>query len=135
MNICYKEGILDNDFANTNQNTWEQGVQSDKIFFWIDNVGYAESQTRELKKDNPDAYMQVMPLMTNYDGKKFAVSHAKNTYGYGFVMSATSPNKDLLIKFMDWCYSDEGMQSKRKLLRLHASNGRIFKNFKIPTEE
>lgn len=109
LNKCYKEGILDPNFMSANSNTWEQGVVGNKTFFWVDNNGYAKSQTNALRKSKANAKMQVMPLMSNYDGKKFALKYAQHTYSEMFTISAKSANKDLIIKFMDWCYSDEGM--------------------------
>ncbi len=106
---CYQEGILDPNFMSANSNTWEQGVVGNKTFFWVDNNGYAKSQTNALRNSKPNAKMQVMPLMKNYDGKKFALVYAQHTYSEMYTISAKSANKDLIIKFMDWCYSDEGM--------------------------
>ncbi len=109
LHKCYQDGILDPNFMSANSNTWEQGVTGSRIFFWVDNNGYAKTQTNALKNSKADAKMQVMPLMSNYDGKKFALVYAQNTYSEMFTLSAKSANKDKIIKFMDWCYSDEGL--------------------------
>ena len=109
LHKCYQDGILDPNFMSANSNTWEQGVTGSRIFFWIDNNGYAKSQTNALKNSKANAKMQVMPLMSNYDGKKFALAYAQHTYSEMYTISAKSANKDKIIKFMDWCYSDEGL--------------------------
>lgn len=109
MHKCYEEGILDQNFMSANNNTWEQGVVGGKIFFWVDNNGYAASQTETLQKSKANASMQVMPLMKNYEGKKFATVYAQHTYSEMFTVSNKSKNRDYIIKFLDWCYSDEGM--------------------------
>ena len=106
---CYNEGIIDPKFDSANTNTWENGVSNSKIFFWYDNSGFADAQTATLKQSNPDAKMQVMPLMKDFEGKKRAIMYNNFEYDGGLVLSASTKEPDKLIKFVDWLYSDEGM--------------------------
>lgn len=106
---CFDEGILDPDFRNSNSNTWNEGVNNNKIFFWIDNDGFAASQTAALKKSTPDAVMETIPLMANSKGEKRALKYGNITGDYCYVLSANSGKSDELVKFMNWCYSDAGM--------------------------
>ncbi len=109
MKRCYDEGILDKNFASTTSNSWTEGVTNNKIFFWIDNVGFAYSQTLELRKTDNDALMQVIPLLKGLNGTKTGIVYPKNQYSYSYCLSAKTKNSDRLLEFMDWCYSDEGM--------------------------
>jgi len=38
---CYDEGILDPNFRYSDMSSWDEGVNSNEIFFWIDNDGFA----------------------------------------------------------------------------------------------
>ncbi len=106
---CWNEGIIDKNWATADSNSWDEGVNSNKIFFWYDNAGFAASQTASLQKSNPDALMQIMPLMSNSSGQKRGIVYAKHQYNSLYALSANSTDQDKLIKFMNWCYSDEGM--------------------------
>lgn len=106
---CYDEGILDPNFETSTSNSWNEGVLNSKIFFWIDNNGFADSQTKALQTSTPGAKMQVMPLMENLFGEKKGMMYAKNSLGSIFALSAKTKNPERLVSFMDWCYSDEGM--------------------------
>ncbi len=106
---CWNEGIIDHNWASLDSNTWDAGINNNKIFFWYDNAGFASSQTTALKKNDPDALMQIMPLMANSAGEKQGVVYAKHQYKTYYALSASSQQKDKLLKFMNWCYSEEGM--------------------------
>ena len=106
---CYNEGIIDPAFDTANTNIWESGVSSGKMFFWYDNSNFADAQTATLKQSNPDAKFQVMPLMKDFEGKKRAIMYTNFEYDGGFVLNAKTKYPEKLRKFMDWCYSDEGL--------------------------
>ena len=106
---CYNEGILDKNFEECSSSTWEEGVAKNKIFFWIDNDTFSEYQTATLRNSNPNADFSVMPLMENLFGKKVGYEFADSWYETTYCLNAKSDKIDKLIKFMDWCYSDEAM--------------------------
>lgn len=105
---CWEEGIMNNMWS-VNANLWTESVVSGNTFFWIDNAGFAASQNAQLKETNPKANLQVMPLMANSKGQKRGELYTQNWYTQVYALSAKSTKKDQLIKFMNWCYSDEGM--------------------------
>lgn len=106
---CYVEGILDPKFDQTSTNTWNDGVLNNRIFFWIDNNGFGKIQTEELKKSNPKANMEAMPLMTGLFGEKRGLVYPQNAVYNMFVLNKRTKEPDKLIAFMDWCYSQEGI--------------------------
>lgn len=108
-NKFYSEGILDPEYLSSDSNSWSSGILNNKVFFYYDNNSFAETQTLELQKNNPDAKMEVIPLMYGLDGKKRAISYADNWYEISYVLNAKTEHPDELLKFMNWCYSDEGM--------------------------
>lgn len=106
---CWNEGIIDHNWASVDSNTWDTGVNNNKIFFWYDNAGFASNQTSALQKNDPSALMQIMPLMANSNGERRGVVYPKHQYETYYALNASSTQKDKLLKFMDWCYSEEGM--------------------------
>ena len=106
---CYVEGLLDPNFDNTSANTWNDGVLNNRIFFWVDNNGFGKLQTEELKKSNPKANMEAMPLMTGLFGEKRGLIYPENAVYNMFVLDKRTKEPDKLIAFMDWCYSQEGI--------------------------
>ncbi len=106
---CYDEGILDPNFRNSDSNSWNEGVNNNKVFFWIDNDGFATSQTLSLRASNADATMETIPLLTDSSGNKRALKYGTISHDYCYVLSASSSKAEKMVKFMDWCYSDEGM--------------------------
>ncbi|HOJ09395.1 MAG TPA: extracellular solute-binding protein [Clostridiales bacterium] len=109
LNKCYAEGILDNGYMNTNANTWAEGAANNKIFFWYDNGGFATSQTLALRQNNPNALMQIMPLMENAQGEKRGQIYAKHWYNEQLVFSKNTSKPEELLKFINWMYSDEAL--------------------------
>lgn len=106
---CWNEGIIDHNWASVDSNTWDTGVNNNKIFFWYDNAGFASNQTSALQKNDPSALMQIMPLMANSNGERRGVVYPKHQYETYYALNASCTQKDKLLKFMDWCYSEEGM--------------------------
>ena len=106
---CYDEGVLDPNWKSLNSNSWDEGVNANKIFFWFDNAGISVTQTATLRKTDPDAQMTAIPLMANSKGEKFGLAYSK-TYNEGYAINAKSDKLDKIIKFADWMYSDEGFR-------------------------
>lgn len=110
MKRCYDAGILDKDFGTVTSNSWNDGVLSGKIFMWIDNTGFAGSQTKALQANNPDAEMQVIPLMENLFGKKSGILYHDHWYAEQWVISAQTKEPDRVMTLMNWLYSEQGSQ-------------------------
>jgi len=106
---CYDEGILDPNFRNSDSNSWNEGVNNNKVFFWIDNDGFATSQTLSLRANNADATMETIPLLADSKGNKRALKYGTISHEQCYVLSAASSKAEKMVKFMDWCYSDKGM--------------------------
>ncbi|MBR2338315.1 MAG: extracellular solute-binding protein [Clostridia bacterium] len=109
LRSCWEEGIMDNNMWSVNANLWTENVVSGNTFFWLDNAGFAALQNEQLKESNPKANLQIMPLMANDQGVKRGELYSQNWYTQLYVISAKSTKKDQIVKFMNWCYSDEGM--------------------------
>lgn len=107
---CYNEGILDPNFDMSDSSSFEKKVQAGNVFFWMDNGVLASMQTELLRKTNPSATINSMPLMTNSFGNKEGMMWTQLTnYASQYCLSAKAQYPDRLLEFMDWCYSEEAM--------------------------
>lgn len=68
LNKAYKMGVLDPDYAVATKQQWEEKLTSGKSFFFLDNSGFGLNYTNNLRKSDPDAKFQVLPILANQDG-------------------------------------------------------------------
>ena len=110
LNKAYELGVLDPDFATTTAEQFESKLSSGKSFFYLDNSGFGQNYTKALRKLDgmEDATMQIIPIPENSFGQKRAVSYAKDIMGRFYALNASAKNKEEIIQFIDWMYSQEG---------------------------
>lgn len=110
LNRAFEAGVLDPDFATTTSEQFESKLSSGKSFFYLDNSGFGINYTKALRKLDgmENATMQVIPIPENSFGQRRAVSYAKALPGRFYALNASAKNKEEIIKFIDWMYSDEG---------------------------
>lgn len=110
LNKAFEAGVLDPDFATTTSEQFESKLSSGKSFFYLDNSGFGINYTKALRKLDgmENATMQIIPIPENSFGQKRAVSYAKALPGRFYALNAGAKNKEEIIKFIDWMYSDEG---------------------------
>ena len=110
MNKAYERGILDPDFATTNGEQMESKLSSGRSFFYLDNSGFGQNYTKSLKKipGNENAKLQIIPIPENEFGQRRAVSYAKDLSDRHVVINASSKNKDVAVKLIDWLYGKRG---------------------------
>jgi len=106
----YNEGILDPKFDMSDSSSLEKKVLAGNVFFWMDNGVLASMYTEQLRKTNPYASINSMPLMTNSFGNKEGLAWTQLTnYGTQYCLSAKAKYPDRLLEFMDWCYTEEAL--------------------------
>lgn len=106
----YNEGILDPNFDTSDSSSLEKKVLAGNVFFWMDNGVLASMYTEQLRKTNPYASINSMPLMTNSFGNKEGLAWTQLTnYGTQYCLSAKAKYPDRLLEFMDWCYTEEAL--------------------------
>lgn len=110
LNKAFEAGVLDPDFATTTSEQFESKLSSGKSFFYLDNSGFGINYTKALRKLDgmENATMQIIPIPENSFGQRRAVSYAKALPGRFYALNAGAKNKEEIIKFIDWMYSDEG---------------------------
>lgn len=109
LNKAYEMGVLDPEYATTDANSMATNASSGKSFFFLDNSGFGQNYTNELRKIEglENATFQVIPIPENSFGQRRAVAFG-TTFGKLFAVNAKAENKEELIKFTDWMYSQEG---------------------------
>ncbi|WP_248924389.1 extracellular solute-binding protein [Paenibacillus hamazuiensis] len=107
FNKAYKMGVLDPDYAVATQQQWVEKLTSGKSFFMLDNSGFGLNYTRDLRKTQPDAKFQVLPIPEYAPGKARANFYATVFTGKAFAISAKAKDPELLVKLIDWMYSEE----------------------------
>jgi len=108
LNKAYKMGVLDPDYAVSTKQQWEENLTSGKSFFFLDNSGFGLNYTNNLRKTDPEATFQIIPIPANQDGVRRAVFYATVFTGEMYAINAKIKDPDTVIKFIDWMYSEEG---------------------------
>ncbi|WP_168120775.1 extracellular solute-binding protein [Paenibacillus sp. HB172176] len=108
FNEAYKSGVLDPDYAVMTSQLWKEKLTSGKSFFFFDNSGFAMDDTRALRKTEPDAKFQIIPVPEYDSGKARATYFAtKFSTDTQFAINSQAKDPETLLKFIDWMYSEE----------------------------
>lgn len=102
-----ERGGLDEEWLTTDTAGWQEKLGSGNYLFWYDNPTFASGINTALSAVNPDARFAPLELLEDYDGNVFNYKQPTH-YTDTFYISADVEDPVLLIKFLDWCYSDEG---------------------------
>lgn len=109
LNKLYSEKLLDPDYATNTAQIWQEKLGSGKSFFFYDNNSFAINFNKSLQASNKDAKFEVMPLMKNEKGQKRNYKYAPHWWST-FAISSKVKNPEEVVKFMDWLYSEEGVE-------------------------
>ena len=108
MQRAYASGVLDIDYATMNNQLWQEKMNTGKSFMYFENPGFSTSMTKNLQVTDPDALLSAAPVPVN------SVTGTARSYLYDspedafYLISADVENPELVVKLLDWCYSDEG---------------------------
>lgn len=109
LNRAYEMGVLDIDYATMNNQLWQEKMNLGTSFMYIENPGFSISMTNNLRVNDPDALLTVIDVPVN------SLTNTARAYCYDspedafYLVSADVENPELVVKFLDWCYSEEGM--------------------------
>lgn len=98
--------VLDPEFLNMSSNVWQEGLSSGKYLFWYDNATFASGINSALANFQPGAYFEPLPLLENPYGNIQSYKQPTH-YTDRFYVSANTADPVLVIKFLNWCYSEE----------------------------
>ena len=67
LNKAYTTGVLDQEYATTDSDSMMTKCTSGQSFFFLDNSGFGQNYTKELRKidGNENATFQVLPIPEN----------------------------------------------------------------------
>ena len=111
MNKWYNEGLIDPNIASIDQKSVDSKIISGRTgatFGWLSNM---LTWTKAAKETEPDFELigVPFPVMEKGDPQNFGWRDAP-VYQAGCAISATSPNKELAAKLLDYGYSEEGAE-------------------------
>ncbi len=108
LNKLWEAGLMDPDYASMTKDLWQEKLSSGQAMCTIDNDGVVRNFNVALATIDPSFKIGVIPTLTNSLGQTRNTSYANDRPGNAFVIPASSEKIDLAIKFLDWCYSEEG---------------------------
>lgn len=108
LNKMWEAGVLDPDYASMTKDLWTEKLSSGQAVCTVDNDGVVRNFNVALQTIDPNAEIAVIPTLTNSLGQTRNMYYAENRPANAWVISASSDKIDLAVKFLDWCYSDEG---------------------------
>lgn len=101
------QGALDQEWLTTSTSQWQEKLSSGNFLFFYDNPTFASGINTALSAVDPDAYFELIPLLEDSEGKVFNYKQPTH-YLDTFYVSADTEDPVLLMKFLNWCYSEEG---------------------------
>ena len=108
LNKLWNAGLLDPDYASMTKDLWAEKLSAGQAMCTIDNDGVVRNYNVALQTIDPSFKFEVIPTLTNSLGQTRNTSYANDRPGNAWVISASSDKIDLAVKFLDWCYSEEG---------------------------
>lgn len=108
LNKMWNAGVLDPDYASMTKDLWTEKLSSGQAFCTVDNDGVVRNFNVALQTIDPDAKLEVIPSLNNSLGFARNTTYALDRPENCWVISASCENIDLAVKFLDWCYSDQG---------------------------
>lgn len=107
INKMYVNGILDNEYLITSDDDWKSGLATGKYLFYYDNPVFLDTLNATLRETDPDAKLEPIMFLANEEGVTLNYGHPDNYYNV-WGINADTENAEVLMKFIDWMYSEEG---------------------------
>lgn len=99
--------VLDEEWLTTSTAQWQEKLSSGNFIFFYDNPTFVSGINTALSAIDPEARFEPLMLLESPYGTVQSYCQPTN-YTDTFYVSADTPDPVLLVKFLDWCYSDEG---------------------------
>lgn len=108
LNKCYAAGVLDPDYATMTKDLWVEKLSSGQAICTMDNDGVVRNFNTALATVDAGYSLGVIPTLTNSLGQTRNFYYNENWLDQAWVISSSSENIDACVKFLDWCFSDQG---------------------------
>lgn len=103
----YENGILDNEYLIVSADDWKSGLATGKYLFYYDNPVFLDTLNKTLRETDPDAKLEPIMFLADENGKTVNYGHSDHYYNV-WGISADTENQEVLMKFVNWLYSEEG---------------------------
>lgn len=103
----YQAGILDNEYLIVSADDWKSGLGTGKYLFYYDNPVFLDTLNKTLRETKADANLEPIMFLADENGNTVNYGHSDNYYNV-WGISADTENKEVLMKFVDWLYSEQG---------------------------
>ena len=107
LNDLMKNKVLDEEWLTTTTAQWQEKLSSGKFIFFYDNPTFVSGINTALSAVDPNARFAPLKLLESPYGTHQSYRQPTH-YVDTFYVSADTKDPVTLIKFLDWCYSDEG---------------------------
>ncbi|MBN1777062.1 MAG: extracellular solute-binding protein [Clostridiales bacterium] len=108
LNKAYEAGVLDPDYATMTKDLWVEKLSSGQAICTMDNDGVVRNFNTALATVDPGYMLDVIPTLTNTLGQTRNFHYNEDWLDQAWVISSSSKITDVCIKFLDWCFSDQG---------------------------
>lgn len=111
MRRWYDLNLLDPEFAANNAKLRDEKVTSDRVFLFIGSMGNSITRYTAMVRNeaNPDFQLLPMPYPTLNEGETPIVGQQNaNFTGGGLAITTACENPELIMKYFDYFYSEEG---------------------------
>ena len=111
MRRWYELGLLDPEFAANTAKLRDEKVTSNRVFAFIGSMGNSITRYTAMSRNetNPDFQLLPMPYPTLNEGETPIVGQQAAAYtGAGVAITSSCKNPELIIKYFDYFYSEEG---------------------------
>lgn len=110
-NLVVKEGLVDPDFVAMNRSQLNEKKIGNKFALTKGQLSWADNDTVEGKKNNPDFDLQILGRMKNDDGSiKVHTPNNPIVYWDGGIVSSKAKNQEAIFKTFDFIFSPEGQE-------------------------
>lgn len=112
LNTWYTEGLLDPNWQNTSDEEWEENILNENAFFVYDYMTEGDRLTTEgAKTIDGFEFMGVVPFSGDPNHEVGMAECYHRLYELLKVIPESSKHKEDLVKFVDWCYSEDGVNT------------------------
>lgn len=109
FNKLYVEGLIPPDILTMSSAGWTELMSTSRSFFTIDYAVRIDYFNNPMRKENPDANLDlIQPPKGNVPNG--APVFARTNYAGGGDCVCNTKNSENAMKFVDWMYSDEGRE-------------------------
>lgn len=110
MRSWYEKGLLDPEFAGNTAKLRDEKVTSDRVFSFIGSMGNSITRYTAMKRDsNPEFKLIPVKYPTLNEGEIPIVGQqGANFTGGGVAITTASTRAELIARFFDYFYTDEG---------------------------